>query len=160
MTMVDDEPVTETGTEGAATAAAVREVEEQMSVLAGHIRASLRDAALAIDPTLQPFGLKLLRTLTNCGPIHSSAVADLLMTDRSVVSRQVRQLEDLGLIELQPDPADRRARFLAVTPLATQRLKEARVNDKVMLHSQLATWSAADLHQFAAFIARLNSPGA
>ena len=82
----------------------------------------------------------------------------LLMTDRSVISRQVRQLEDMGLIELQADPGDGRARFLALTPLAHKRLKEVRATDKVLLHSRLSSWPADDLHQFAAFIARLNEP--
>jgi hypothetical protein len=67
----------------AAASAAIAEVEEQMSVLAGHIRTSIRDAAVRVDPTLQPFGLKVLRMLNRCGPLHAGSLADHLFVDRS-----------------------------------------------------------------------------
>ncbi|MBC7443411.1 MAG: MarR family transcriptional regulator, partial [Ramlibacter sp.] len=86
------------------TAVAIAEVEQQMSILAGHIRASMRDAALCIDPSLQPFGLKLLRLLARSGPMHASAVASALYVDKSVISRQAKVLCGLGLVETQGDP--------------------------------------------------------
>lgn len=138
---------------------ALAEVEEQMMELAAYVRGAMRDAALRIDPALQPFGLKILRTLRRCGPTHASALAELLEVDRSVISRQARLLEDLGLLELATDPADGRARFLAATPLAIEKMAAVPGGDKSLLHGRLAAWSQADLHQFAQFLKRLNSPG-
>lgn len=149
-------PSVDTGTD---TSAAIAEVEEQMSVLAGHIGRSIRDAALAIDPTLQPFGLKLLRYLERFGPTHASVVAEALVVDRSVISRQCRLLQELDLMELQDDPADGRARFLALTPEAVRRLDEGRAHSKLLVHGRLKAWSRDDLLQFAALIARLNDTG-
>lgn len=58
-----------------APASALLEVEEQITALAVQVRAAVRDAAAAIDPSLPPFGLRLLRMLERCGPVHSSAAA-------------------------------------------------------------------------------------
>ncbi len=142
------------------TAEALAEVEEQMNILAGLIRRSIRDAALSIDPALQPFGLKLLRLLSRTGPTHASAVAEALTVDRSVVSRQAAQLQELGLLEIQADPSDGRARFLALTPAAEQKLAELRAGKIAVVNRRLGTWPEADLRQFAALIARLNAPDA
>ena len=140
------------------TAAAIAEVEEQMNILAGLIRRSIRDAAVSVDPSLQPFGLKVLGLLSRCGPTHASAVAEALVVDRSVVSRQAAQLQELGLIEVQADPSDGRARFLALTPLAERKLAEMRASNKALVRRRLGTWPEEDLRQFAALIARLNAP--
>ena len=40
-----------------------------------------------------------------------------------VISRQVRQLEDLGLVETRTDPADGRARILVLTEEGTRRMR-------------------------------------
>ena len=140
------------------TGAAIAEVEEQMSVLAGHIRASMRDASLSIDPALQPFGLKMLRLLARCGPTHASAVAAALYVDKSVISRQARLLCDLGLLETQVDPADGRARFLAVTPVAARKLAEVRAGDTAIVHRRLGSWPAGELRELARLLAKLNTP--
>ncbi|HEV7948208.1 MAG TPA: helix-turn-helix domain-containing protein, partial [Glaciihabitans sp.] len=96
-------PDTVTGDAVPSTATAPREgvvaVEEQLINFVGTIRANARAAAISIDPSLAPFGLKLLRLLRKEGPTHSSAAADLLLVDRSVISRQVKQLQELGLIQ-------------------------------------------------------------
>ena len=138
------------------TAEAVLLVEEEMSILAGQIRLSVRNAALAVDPALQPFGLKLLRLIMRCGPKHSSAAAEALFVDRSVISRQAKQLEELGLITNHVDPADGRARLLEITPLGAERLSEALASNPIALHDRMGSWPAKDLLVFREYIVRLN----
>jgi len=138
---------------------ALAEVEEQMMVLAAYVRGAIREAATRIDPALQPFGLKILRSLRRCGPTHASALAESLDVDRSVISRQARLLQDLGLLELAADPADGRARFLAATPLAIQRMNEVPGGDKSFLYSRLAAWPEDELHEFARLLEKLNASG-
>jgi DNA-binding MarR family transcriptional regulator len=148
-----DEPAVSAG-----AAEALTEVEEQMMELAAYVRGAFREAAANIDPALQPFGLKILRMLRRCGPTHASALAESLDVDRSVISRQARLLQDLGLLELAADPADGRARFLAATPLAIERMSALPGGDHSFIHARLAGWPEADLHQFAQLLKRLNSP--
>jgi DNA-binding MarR family transcriptional regulator len=142
-----------------ATPEAILEVEEEISALAQKIRTRVREVALAIDPALPPFGLKLLRLLARLGPTHASVAADILVTDRSIISRQVKQLEELGLVELRVDENDGRARFIVVTPMAQERLAAVVGTGQTLLHGALEGWPEADLHQFAAYIKRLNTSG-
>jgi DNA-binding MarR family transcriptional regulator len=67
-------------------------------------------------------------------------------------------LEDLGLLELAADPADGRAKYLAATPLAIEKMAAVPGGDKSLLHGRLAGWPEADLHNFALMLKRLNSP--
>lgn len=135
-------------------AAALREVEENIRLLAESVRASMRDAAKGIDPALSMFGLKVLQLLKRMGSLHSGAVAEHLMVDKSVISRQSRQLEELGLIEVLPDPRDGRARLLVLTAAADERV--AAVQTGVMLDRDvLNSWSAEELRDFAGYLARL-----
>lgn len=140
------------------TSAVIGEVVEEMNVLAGSIRASQREAAARIDPTLQAFGLRILRLLARNGPTHAGEVANLLSVDKSVISRHTKPLCELGLAEAQPDPSDGRAHFLAITPLAAARLDELRAGDTAIVHRRLSSWSATDLHEFARLLAQLNTP--
>lgn len=142
----------------ARAAVALAAVEEEMLELAAYVRGTIREAATRIDPALQPFGLKILRMLRRCGPTHASALAESLAVDRSVISRQARLLEELGLLELTADPADGRARFLAATPLAVERMSAVPGSDKTFISARLAGWPEADLTQFARLLARLNAP--
>jgi DNA-binding MarR family transcriptional regulator len=137
---------------------AVADVEEQMADLGTRIRESMRDSAAAVDPALTPFGLKVVRLVARHGPVHAGRVADLLFVERSAVSRQVRQLEELGLIEVTPDPEDGRARFLAVTPHAVERIEAVGLTGRTVLRSALVSWSTEDLQQLSEYILRLSRP--
>lgn len=136
---------------------ALQEVEDNLRLLTEAVRSRMRDAAKGVDPALPLFGLKLLQLLKREGPLHSGAAADLLMVDKSIISRQSRQLEELGLIEVQADPRDGRARVLVLTPAAEERV--GAVQTGIMLDSHvLDSWSVGELHEFAGYLSRLRSP--
>ncbi|MGV8885991.1 MAG: MarR family winged helix-turn-helix transcriptional regulator [Microbacteriaceae bacterium] len=139
-----------------ATSLAIAEVSEQIVELTHRVRTVMKSMALAIDPALQPFGLKMLRMLQRRGPMQASALAEALFVDRSVVSRQVRQLEELALIELRDDPADGRARILALSAHAVTRLSGLGAGGHELMQVLLRTWAMDDLRQFAGYIARMN----
>ncbi|GAA3287697.1 MarR family winged helix-turn-helix transcriptional regulator [Arthrobacter citreus] len=137
---------------------AINQVEDSLRRLTESVRASMRDAAKGVDPALSLFGLKILQLLKRVGPTQSGVVAEQLMVDKSVISRLTRQLEELDLIEVQPDPKDGRARRLALTPGAAERVKA--VQTGIMLdHNVLDSWSEADLRQFAGYLSRLSMRG-
>jgi len=129
-----------------------------MAMLAANIRASTRTTAAVIDPTLEPFGLALLRVLARRGESHASVVAEILAVDKSMISRQAKLLCSLGLVETSVDPNDGRARFLALTSLAEERLAEVRRNQTALVHRRLSRWTPAELDVFAALLERLNEP--
>jgi DNA-binding MarR family transcriptional regulator len=141
--------------EAAARAEALGAVEGQMNELVGHIRSDARDAAIAVDPALQPFGLKVLRLIAFRGPLQSSAIARALFVDRSVISRQITQLCELGLVELQADADDGRVRMAAPTPLALERLETIR-GGEWMLASRLDSWDEDEIRQLTRLLEKLN----
>ncbi|ALD11831.1 MarR family winged helix-turn-helix transcriptional regulator [Clavibacter capsici] len=140
-------------------AAGIAEVEEQMTALAGRIRATTREAAAAIHPELPPIGYKMLRVIRRCGSAHASAVADQLGVDRSVVSRQLRQLQELGLVEVRTDAQDGRVRVVALTATGRAGVEADDAQGGSRLIRGLGHWSRADLAAFAGYLARLNAGG-
>lgn len=141
---------------GAGTDAAIAEVEEQFTRLFNQVGTSMRERASRIHPDLQPVGYKLLSTIVRSGPIHAGALAAMLYTDKSVISRQVKILEDMGFVERRADPTDRRASFLAATPEAIERVNEVRAADQANLYRSLRRWGEDDVRRLAELLERLN----
>lgn len=121
------------------------------------MRVAVRDAAASIDPTLPPFGLRLLRMLERCGPVHSGAAARRLGVDRSAISRQARQLAGLGLIEMAADPSDGRARFLSLSTAGSARIRDLGGRQRQRMQEALSTWPEEDLRAFAGYLERLTA---
>src|SRR5512145_3440522 len=65
----------------------------------------------------------LLKALMHGGPMRLSALAASLDLDASTVSRQVRHLEDRGLLERTSDPDDGRASRIALSAEGRTRLE-------------------------------------
>ncbi|WP_233265340.1 MarR family winged helix-turn-helix transcriptional regulator [Leifsonia sp. AG29] len=138
---------------------AIAAVEEQFTRLFTQVSMSMRDRAARIHPDLQPGGFRLLSAIVRSGPTHAGALAAMLYTDKSVISRQVRMLEDMGFVERRTDPSDRRASFIAATPEAIEKVGEVRAADQAQLYRSLRQWGEADVRRLAELLARLNDAG-
>lgn len=148
----DQVSAAETGT--AEVQAGVAAVEQRLAQLMDRVRLAHRDLALAVDPAMPPFGLKILRLIERQGPLPSGRIAEALAVDPSAVSRQLRQLEDLGLAAAAVDPADRRARIIELTEEGERRLA-ALGPQREQLSRFLSTWEADDLQRLAGYLDRL-----
>ena len=125
--------------------AAIGRLEQELGGVIGRIRASWRDAAAQVHPDLQPLGYQVLVAIAGGKATSATAIVERLQTDKSAVSRQVRHLEDLGLVESRPDADDRRARVLAATHVARERLAAARRRYQHRMSDRLSQWSVDDL---------------
>lgn len=134
---------------------AVARVEHELAGLFARIRVSWREAAVTVHPDLQPLGYQVLTSIATGKATSAGAIIERLQTDKSAVSRQVRQLEQLGLVESVRDPDDRRARVLVATELAQERVAAARARYEARLGERLRAWSADDLDHFADLLAAL-----
>ncbi|MBW8762190.1 MAG: MarR family transcriptional regulator [Microbacterium sp.] len=134
---------------------AVARVEHELAGLFARIRVSWREAAVTVHPDLQPLGYQVLTSIATGKATSAGAIIERLQTDKSAVSRQVRQLEELGLVESVRDPDDRRARVLVATDLAQERVAAARARCEERLGERLRVWSADDLDHFADLLAAL-----
>ena len=134
---------------------AVTRVEQELGRLFARIRIGWREAAATVHPDLQPLGYQVLTSIATGKATSAGAIIERLQTDKSAVSRQVRQLEQLGLVESVPDPEDRRARLLVATELAQERVALARSRYEGRIGERLRNWTAADLDHFADLLAGL-----
>lgn len=95
---------------------------------------NLRKAARAVtqlfDDQLRPTGLRatqftLLMNIQAHEPLQVQELAEVTVTDRTTLSRNLRPLQRDGLVTLTPRPEDRRVREVALTEKGRQTLNEA-----------------------------------
>ena len=134
---------------------AIAEVEQQFGRLFIRVRSTWKRSAAKLHPDLQPMGFKIMSTLVARGPAHAGALAEELHTDKSVLSRQVRVLEGLGLIESRVDEHDARARLLAATPIAIERVNAVARDNQAELRERLVAWEPWEIEKFAELLGRL-----
>ncbi|MFL6138755.1 MAG: MarR family winged helix-turn-helix transcriptional regulator [Frankiaceae bacterium] len=104
---------------------------------------------------LDAAALPALVALSESGPSRASAVAEATLSDPSTVSRQIAHLVALGYIERRPDPEDRRAFLLAITPEGSAALAERRRARDEHLARVTSTWSERDRRRVAELVDRL-----
>ncbi len=85
-----------------------------------HTQRAARALARRFDEALRPLGLtngqfSLLMSLNRPEPPPMGAVASLLAMDRTTLTAALKPLQRRGLVEVAPDPADRRSRRLRLT---------------------------------------------
>lgn len=108
-------------------------------------------------PDLKGLSMMMLQTIKRRDAITATELAQLLHTDKAVVSRQVSKLRELGFIEATPDEADRRVLRLTVTAFAEQVLEDMREKSSAAYHERFAGWSAEELKQLRLLLHRFNS---
>lgn len=85
-----------------------------------HVQCAARALARRFDEVLRPFALtngqfSLLMSLNRPEPPAMGPVATLLAMDRTTLTAALKPLERRGLVEIYPDPGDRRSRILKLT---------------------------------------------
>jgi len=87
---------------------------------------------------------QVLATLANNEGINQSGLADQLEIEPITLGRIIDRLEQRGLIERHPDPSDRRAWLLHLTPAARPKLIQLRGLGDVTRAEALAGVPKAD----------------
>jgi len=138
-------------------------VEEEFARMVVQVRQSVRERAAALDPSLVPFDFKVFTALwhTQAKPegrlgLTSTELTALLESDKSMVSRSLKRLEALELLQRTADPTDARAQRITLTELGCKRYREAGPAGKHDLRSKLVTFSIEDLTELARLLHLLN----
>jgi DNA-binding MarR family transcriptional regulator len=124
---------------------AVRALEAEFGELINRMRRLLSENAQRVSPGMLPGAYKVFTTIARRTSISQSALADILVVDKGQLSRTVRELEQLGLIQRQPDPEDGRASILSATPFGSERLAAARAPQEDSLVNALEEWPLDDI---------------
>lgn len=85
---------------------------------------------------------------------HAKELAHVAGLDQSTVSRAVAALVGNGLVERVPDPTDRRASILAVTPAGQESLRHSREWIDGVLTRALEQWGEDDIDVLTASLGR------
>lgn len=96
----------------------------------------------------------VLARLGELAPARLSELAHELNVDMSTVSRQVQSLEQKGLVDRRPDPADGRAVQLQLTRKGRATLAKLKAAWQETVADVLIDWSPAEIHRFARLLDR------
>jgi DNA-binding MarR family transcriptional regulator len=100
--------------------------------------------------------MALLKTLATQGPMRMSALASALHLDASTVSRQVRTLQDRGLVERTDDPDDGRASQIGISPHGLTALEDGGRRRRALIGVLMADWDDTDRETLRVLLHRLS----
>lgn len=125
---------------------ALGDLQTHLNLIFARTRTLWKESAARIDPELQVGGYKLLTFIDRAGTTNAHELAERFEMDKSVISRQVRMLEDLRLIESHPDERDGRLRVLTATPSARAALAGLRRDHGERLRTVMAELTPDEIH--------------
>ena len=134
---------------------ALADLESEMAALWQLSRARAREVAQVIHPRLDPTAYPLIAVLGRSEAMRPSELMRALHLDASTVSRQIAAVERLGLVTRVPDPSDARARLVALTPEARERVSDVRREQLARRKASLADWPPEDVAQLTRLLRRL-----
>lgn len=133
------------------------ELEQQLSLLARRLSKPVRLHGPSGWTVLDRPAYQALWRIVEDGPLRPTSLAALIGVDLSVVSRQVKALEEVGFVTRSPDPADARAALVRATESGLEAFGRTRVQRTEVLDEVLATWPAQDRHALVRLLTRFNA---
>lgn len=144
---------------GAAPSGVDREylsLERELTVLLRRARANQGEMAREVHPDLESAAYGLLVRLDEHGRQRATELAAYIGVGKATMSRQLRALEDLGLVAREPDPADGRAWLVHLTEEGHNRVTKVREARRARYVSQLSHWDRQEVAELARLLHQLN----
>ncbi|MFG2127657.1 MarR family winged helix-turn-helix transcriptional regulator [Streptomyces sp. NPDC048751] len=131
-------------------------LERELTVLLRRARASQGEMAREVHPDLESAAYGLLVRLEECGRQRATELASYIGVGKATMSRQLRALEELGLVTREPDPADGRAWLVDLTPEGRSRVGKVREARRARYVSKLSHWDRGEVAELARLLHELN----
>ncbi|NBM18604.1 MarR family winged helix-turn-helix transcriptional regulator [Streptomyces sp. GC420] len=131
-------------------------LERELAVLLRRARASSGELAREVHPDLEPAAYGLLARLEEAGPQRPTELAAYFGIGKATISRQLRALEELGLLAREGDPADRRAFLVRLTSEGQDRFRHVRDARRARYARKLAAWDRTEVAELARLLGQLN----
>ncbi|MGY1497604.1 MarR family winged helix-turn-helix transcriptional regulator [Streptomyces sp. QTS52] len=131
-------------------------LERELTVFLRRARASSGEMAREVHPDLEASAYGLLVRLEECGRQRATELAAYIGVGKATMSRQLRALEELGLIAREPDPADGRAWLVHLTDEGRVRFRAVREARRERYVRELAAWDRVEVAELARLLHRLN----
>ncbi|MBA4864618.1 MarR family transcriptional regulator [Streptomyces sp. PSKA54] len=135
----------------------VAEIERALTrivYLTSRVRQHDRMMARAGVP-LDRAAVALLRQIADGEAVRPGELATRLAVEASHVTRQVQQLQKAGYLTRVPDPDDRRAQLIQLTPFGREAVERIREVSCRGMQGALAGWSPEELQQLATLFHRM-----
>lgn len=131
-------------------------LERELTVFLRRARANSGEMAREVHPDLESSAYGLLVRLDECGRQRATELAAYIGVGKATMSRQLRALEQLGLIAREPDPADGRAWLVHLTDEGRVRFRTVREARRVRYVRELAAWDRVEVAELARLLHQLN----
>lgn len=132
------------------------DLERELTVLLRRARANQGEMAREVHPDLESSAYGLLVRLDEFGQQRATELAAYIGVGKATMSRQLRALEDLGLVTRAPDPADGRAWLVALTMEGRSRVGRVRNARRARYAGRLADWDPREVSELARLLGQLN----
>ena len=132
-------PITSTDTRLAESAARLR------FAIVRTARRLRQEAAGAGGTELSPTAASTLATVERHGPLTPSELAEIERIKRPTATRSLRQLEEAGLVDRTPDPADGRGALVSVNAAGRERLRRLRGRKNAYLARRMRELPGEDI---------------
>ncbi|WP_030022608.1 MarR family winged helix-turn-helix transcriptional regulator [Streptomyces monomycini] len=132
-------------------------LERELAVFLRRARATSGELAREVHPELEAAAYGLLVRLADAGQQRATDLAGYFGVGKATMSRQLRALEDLGLIDREPDPADGRAVLVRLTDEGHDRFGRVRNSRRAQYARRLASWDRREVAELARLLHRLNA---
>ncbi|MEV7087079.1 MarR family transcriptional regulator [Streptomyces sp. NPDC093085] len=132
-------------------------LERELAVFLRRARANSGEMAREVHPELEPAAYGLLVRLEDGGTQRATELAGYFGVGKATMSRQLRALEELGLVSREPDPADGRAWLIRITDEGRERFRRVRGARRELYVQKLAGWDRAEIAELARLLHQLNA---
>ncbi|ANW18184.1 MarR family winged helix-turn-helix transcriptional regulator [Streptomyces clavuligerus] len=132
-------------------------LERELAVFLRRARASSGEMARQLHPDLEAAAYGLLVRLDESGSLRATDLAGYFGVGKATMSRQLRALEELGLVVREPDPADGRASLVRLTEEGLRRFRQVRDARRARYVAKLADWDRAEIAELARLLHQLNA---
>lgn len=131
-------------------------LERELAVFLRRARAQSGEMAREVHPELEPAAYGLFVRLDDAGPQRATELAGYFGVGKATMSRQLRALEDLGLVARDPDPADGRASLVRLTEEGRNRFRHVRDARRERYVRKLADWDRSEVAELARLLNHFN----
>ncbi|GAA4656153.1 MarR family winged helix-turn-helix transcriptional regulator [Arthrobacter cryoconiti] len=142
--------------ESAQSREAIQVLEAQLSLLWRRARVLNHSLTRSVHPELEPAAYGLLSVLLHHGGMRLTELAKCIGVGKPSVSRQIKFLESIGLVQKEADPSDGRAQMIGLTPAGLTKMRSVNAGRQEAFHALLAHWDNTELTTLAVLIAKLN----
>jgi DNA-binding MarR family transcriptional regulator len=130
------------------------ELQRVEAALVGIVRGVMHPSH-QFDSGMDKAGYMALVALDRMGSVRQTDVACRMNLDLSTVSRQVKNLEELGFVKRVADPDDRRASVVSVTAAGRREITRQRQVRWAPIAEKLAAIDPHDRDRFLGFLEQL-----